>query len=287
MNGAYLSRVRFVRYGEDDLDATTQVEAPRYPADTQSALLTDLTNAPDGRSRQQLVRAMLKKARFDWICYCRVRRVGDSVSHAAWFDTYSPPGWPERYERDRFFEIDPRVPFACSEDWPIAWDTDSLLRPRRGEAAETDARRFIAAASGAGLRSGVTFGIPTRKAFEHCIVTLSSNLPTRTWVTDATIGEAYAIGIALHAFVEPRVERLLPGLLPELGTSTLSQAQLAILRYVAQGLSNREMAERLAMSTHTIAYHLRRLETAYKAQNRVQLAYIAGRAFSDRLGELV
>jgi DNA-binding NarL/FixJ family response regulator len=42
-------------------------------------------------------------------------------------------------------------------------------------------------------------------------------------------------------------------------------------------LSDKAIAEQLNMSPHNVDYHLRQLKKKYGAQNRVQLAYMAGR----------
>lgn len=93
----------------------------------------------------------------------------------------------------------------------------------------TAAKRFVSTALQFGAQSGVTFGLPIARPFEHAIVTLSSAQPNRRWIIDATIREAYAIGIALHSFIEPRIDRLLP----DWEMSKLTDAQRCILRCVA------------------------------------------------------
>lgn len=47
--------------------------------------------------------ASIHKAGFDWFCYWLIQRVGERVSHLAWFDTYSPPGLADRFNWDALF----------------------------------------------------------------------------------------------------------------------------------------------------------------------------------------
>ena len=61
----------------------------------------------------------------------------------------------------------------------------------------------------------------------------------------------------------------------------LTPREQEVLRLLADGASNREIAEQMSMSVHTVAYHLRQLEKRFDALNRVQLAYIAGRILDD------
>jgi DNA-binding NarL/FixJ family response regulator len=56
----------------------------------------------------------------------------------------------------------------------------------------------------------------------------------------------------------------------------ISQVQRRILSALTQGMSDRQIADQLQMSTHNVDYHLRLLKKRYGAQNRVHLAYLAG-----------
>ena len=236
-----------------------------------------LLEAPGREARRPLMREVIQRAGFDSLCYCHIVRIGEFVSRAAWFDTYSPPGWAERYGREQFFQIDPRVAYACRFEWPFAWDLESMFSTPMAERCEAFARRFSHAAKQAGLQSGVSVGLATGNPLEHCIITLSSTQTGRGWIADTTLGEAYAIGVGLHTFIEARARSLLPSLTAD----TLNDVQRSILRFVTQGLSDREMAESLSMSAHNVGYHLRQLKKIYNAQNRVQLAYIAGCILGD------
>lgn len=280
ISGTKKRRAIVVTFGDRQLDGRP-IEARiqvRHPAGGERpALLTDLGCCEDLTVRRNLTSAAIHKAGFDWLCYWLIQRVGERVSALAWFDTYSPPGWAERFNRDAFFDTDPRIDFACRFDWPLAWDLESLFGQPASRVSAAAAKRFVTGAIQVGAHSGVTFGLPTERPFEHAIVTLSSAQPNRRWITDATIGEAYAIGVSLHSFIEPRIAQLLP----EWEVSTPTEVQRSMLRCVSQGLSNREIAERMSMSVHTVAYHLRQLEKRFDAQNRVQLAYIAGRILDD------
>ncbi|MGW1956875.1 LuxR C-terminal-related transcriptional regulator [Streptomyces sp. NPDC001920] len=56
------------------------------------------------------------------------------------------------------------------------------------------------------------------------------------------------------------------------GLSALTPQQLRIARYVAEGATNREVAQRLAVSTRTVDYHLRNVFAALGVRSRVELA---------------
>jgi DNA-binding CsgD family transcriptional regulator len=48
--------------------------------------------------------------------------------------------------------------------------------------------------------------------------------------------------------------------------------QQEILRAVERGLSDKEIAARLGISTYAVDYHMRQLRRQFGARNRVQLA---------------
>ncbi|GGT83562.1 hypothetical protein GCM10010256_49280 [Streptomyces coeruleorubidus] len=56
------------------------------------------------------------------------------------------------------------------------------------------------------------------------------------------------------------------------GLSRLTPQQLRIARYVAEGATNREVAQRLAVSTRTVDYHLRNVFAALGVRSRMELA---------------
>jgi DNA-binding CsgD family transcriptional regulator len=62
---------------------------------------------------------------------------------------------------------------------------------------------------------------------------------------------------------------------PALGWASLTCTEERIVGLVAQGHSNREVAARMFLSTHTIAFHLRHIFWKLDVSSRVQLARLA------------
>jgi len=60
------------------------------------------------------------------------------------------------------------------------------------------------------------------------------------------------------------------------GWAALTTAELSVARLVAEGLTNREVADRLFVSPHTVNSHLRHVFTKLGINSRVELARIAG-----------
>ncbi|MZF86107.1 helix-turn-helix transcriptional regulator, partial [Streptomyces sp. SID5643] len=63
---------------------------------------------------------------------------------------------------------------------------------------------------------------------------------------------------------------------PAAGLARLTPQQLRIARHVAEGATNREVAQRLAVSTRTVDYHLRNVFAALGVRSRVELARMVG-----------
>ncbi len=62
---------------------------------------------------------------------------------------------------------------------------------------------------------------------------------------------------------------------PAFGWDSLTDTERQVTGLVAQGLSNRQVANRVFLSTHTVAFHLRHLFWKLGITSRVQLARIA------------
>ena len=56
---------------------------------------------------------------------------------------------------------------------------------------------------------------------------------------------------------------------------SLSDRELEVLKHVAEGLSNKEIASTLAISTHTVARHVTNIMRKLDAANRAQAATMA------------
>jgi DNA-binding CsgD family transcriptional regulator len=68
---------------------------------------------------------------------------------------------------------------------------------------------------------------------------------------------------------------------PERGWASLTDSEMAVARLVAEGLTNRDVAERLFISPHTVSGHLRNIFLKLNVKTRVELA----RVVSDQSGQ--
>jgi DNA-binding CsgD family transcriptional regulator len=69
--------------------------------------------------------------------------------------------------------------------------------------------------------------------------------------------------------------RLVPAHRPGRGWAAMTDSELAVARLVAQGLTNREVAERLFVSQHTVSGHLRHVFAKLDVNSRVELTRFA------------
>jgi DNA-binding CsgD family transcriptional regulator len=80
------------------------------------------------------------------------------------------------------------------------------------------------------------------------------------------------------------VRRRLAGMVPPRnGWPGLSECELEVARQVARGLTNRQVAERLFLSQHTVSNHLRHAFAKLDITSRVELARLA--AIHDNTAE--
>ena len=70
--------------------------------------------------------------------------------------------------------------------------------------------------------------------------------------------------------------RLVAAQRPARGWAAMTDSELAVARLVAQGLPNREVAERLFVSQHTVSGHLRHVFAKLDINSRVELTRLAG-----------
>jgi DNA-binding CsgD family transcriptional regulator/tetratricopeptide (TPR) repeat protein len=68
--------------------------------------------------------------------------------------------------------------------------------------------------------------------------------------------------------------RLVTSTRPDTGWAALTASELAVVRLIAQGLTNRETAERLFVSPHTVNSHLRHAFTKLGVNSRLELARV-------------
>lgn len=288
----------FQVFGDVDLDSAAEVSLDSDAPDGQrlAGIAHDLAKAGNAQERHALLRPTLRAAGFDSLCYMRVSRIGDTFNRIVYFNAFSPPGWAQRYLRERFYEIDARLAYSCRHEWPMLWDVASIastppltgigssgmgaasMPATPGMSAAGREARFVSASRDAVMLSGVSFGVGTPDALDSCVAIFSNSQPSKARVPDMSIGHAYALAVGLHEFLALRA----PQTHRPTGAAELSEMQRSILEFVTLGLNDKDIAERLGTSHHNVDHYLRQLKKLYHATNRVQLAYIAGHVLGRR-----
>jgi len=98
----------------------------------------------------------------------------------------------------------------------------------------------------------------------------------RTLALSTELGATWDAGRVRSRLRELGVRRRLVAAEPETnGWAALTTSELAVARLVAEGLTNREVAERLFVSPHTVSSHLRHVFTKLGITSRVELARLA------------
>jgi DNA-binding CsgD family transcriptional regulator len=87
-----------------------------------------------------------------------------------------------------------------------------------------------------------------------------------TWDTSRVRGRLREQGVR---------RRLVPRERAETGWAAMTQSELAVARRVAQGLTNREVAEQLFISPHTVSSHLRSIFAKLEINSRLALVRLA------------
>ena len=98
----------------------------------------------------------------------------------------------------------------------------------------------------------------------------------RTLALCTELGATWDAGRVRGRLRELGVRRRLVAAEPETnGWAAMTSSELAVAQLVAEGLTNREVAERLFVSPHTVNSHLRHVFAKLGINSRVELARLA------------
>lgn len=242
-----------------------------------SRFVRDLIAAGSPRKRESIVRERLDEMGFDGMGYYADWRQPDGTSTRAFLSTYAPKAWATRYFEEHYHEVDPRHLKQRRCSLPLVWDLGSMKEMAERRPPCVRMRRFIDEMEDCGLRSGVF----QRLVFsgtqpDEAVVSLVSGEPSRRWIDDGVLGAALTLALSINDYLSGYVRLPKPQSAHDadgsgLPGSRLPATQRAVLWHVAHGLTDRQIAEKLSLSSHAVDYHLRQLRQRFAVRNRVQL----------------
>jgi len=234
------------------------------PARSPSMLLHLLAMDRDDE-RHRLVHELMDLLDFDWLAWGPVRRGAQGTELLDAWDAVGAQDWQRRYRALGYQRLDPRMDAALDSRLPVVWQLEGLRR-----AAAPAQRRFVEDLAGTGMRSGVMLALGGAQADERTVVCLLSRERGEGLADDDTrIGQVVTLGLCLRELQQQARSAAPPA--PPPAPMPLNRTQQAILQYLACGLCDKQIAGRLALSLHTVDYHMRQLRKRYGARNRVQL----------------
>lgn len=173
-----------------------------------------------------------------------------------------PDEWVQRYDRQAYIEVDPRVTEAICWAMPIAWDRFTFPETKKRREFFDDAARY-------GVCSGVAVGLrDSARALSGFY--LSSSRPR----LDDDARNAYAerqgdillLAHYVHALLTANVvDHHLPP--PSLG-GRLTTRERECLQLAAKGLSSSQIGATLEVAERTVHYHFANILAKLDAANR-------------------
>jgi len=256
------SHVRF--FTEEELTVWRPDEPPRGTVN----LLVELLSCTSAAERKMLVRHLLFDMGFDSMVYATARALNARSTARTCLVSYTDEDWARRYFEERFFEVDPRREWVTRSGMPMIWEADDLRRAAHAEQDAERKRAFIEMSLESGVSSGVFIALPGAQHGTRAVISLTSSVPGRRWMSDAVTGRALVLALGIHQFISDytSMSRTLLGM----GRS-ISQTQTRVLECLARGMRDKEIASQLDIPVHNVDYHLRRLRGVFGVRNRVQL----------------
>jgi predicted ATPase/DNA-binding CsgD family transcriptional regulator len=143
--------------------------------------------------------------------------------------------------------------------WFAAYSLDGLAVALTVEGDMDRAARFFGAATGLRQALGAALPVPRQPAYDRYLPIVQARLDqpsfNAAWAEGQamTLEQLVAAGIGRPPAVAPPAD---PPLSPRLLLDDLTSREIEILRLVAQGLTNVQVADKLVISRHTVHTHL-------------------------------
>lgn len=124
--------------------------------------------------------------------------------------------------------------------------------------------------------SGATLALAGPGAGERSVVVLlSRRRHSGRDIDDAAFGRVLVLGLGVHDHHTRHRTTVADRRPASPALTDLSERQQDVLRCLAGGLADKQIADRLDMSLHAVDYHMRQLRKRFGARNRVQLTQLS------------
>jgi DNA-binding CsgD family transcriptional regulator len=258
---AILAQRGVLLYDEPPFAGAAGVRRRQLPS-----MLDELLSAPGSEERRACVAAILRAMDFDWLGYGRVQVMPKGVLPVAFCVSHGDPIWQRRYVAEAYHEVDPRITMALGSSLPCAWTLDELAL---AAGPDPKAQRFLQDLRSTGMRSGVILALGGPQPQERTLVSLLSRQETLVReANDTRLSQVLMLGMCLHEFYTRYAP---PPLDAAEAAAELTRTQRAILQCLLRGMADKQIASCLALSPHTVDYHMRQLRKRFGARNRTQL----------------
>jgi DNA-binding CsgD family transcriptional regulator len=251
-------------YEDDHLCAHTPDNNPCHLTVGKS-----LQQAANSFERRRIVQYQLREAGFDWLDYAHLQLRGTVLQPRSMLVSYSPGRLAKDYCMHRYWEVDGRLETASTLGAPYFWTVaQEQCRECQSALPRPHTLRLLNQLRECGIGSGMTLVLATPSLGQVAALHLLSRSHEISWDSTASQAGALTLGMGLHEFLS------VGACLPTQAACTvhLSDIQLRIAVCIAHGLTDKEVARSLSLSSHVVDYHLRVLRQKFNVRNRVQLA---------------
>ncbi|MFP5392838.1 MAG: helix-turn-helix transcriptional regulator [Gammaproteobacteria bacterium] len=212
-------------------------------------LTTEILALDACRTFEQVHAALLSisgRLGFDGFMY-RGRFQAPGARHVERIESNYNPTWRQRYNSQQYAAIDPTVLHACSSLSPLLWSDDMY--------ASEEQKQLKAEARAYGLAAGVTFPIHSRNGNFGL---LSLSLAHADEEAHRHVRAMLTWGTLLAAMTHEAMGRIVKDS-SAVQVPKLTQRQVEVLRWIAEGKSNWEIARLVDISEHGVSYHVRNI----------------------------
>lgn len=180
-----------------------------------------------------------------------------------------PEGWPEHYIEKKYVLTDPTIRYLPHADSGYAWR--STLKFFEGNTHFQKMRKMLDDAKKFGLKQGYVFPVHSRQGLIGNMTIGGEELELTP--VEITLFDQVAKVMLLSLLDLSGMSRVEPLAQP----TDVTQRELEVLSYLADGLTSQEISKVLKISSHTVDWHMNSIQEKLHARNRQHAVALAFR----------